>query len=562
MKDDTTGAVGGQGPTATLLSRGGNESVRTPTSGPGPREKSNLVRHCRNLFHKTVVVLGGLGRRLRSKGESVVGKSVGVTGILKIRLSRVVEGPSVKRSNNVEKNSRATCVLTCWSEKKGASMMSKEPRTPSPGSKAGQDADDEEHQLTDEERMLEEIAKEKELIDALPSDTTSACARRASREKKLGQLEFKYQFSVEKIRLARALSKFEERHGVIYSEPCLICLEDIHIHASESLIQVFACCGGFVCMTCANSPDLSALVLGKCPLCREPLVGKTEAEGNAQRMKLAKRGVAWAQAELGTCMIEELKGFKKQKKSGLEWLNKAVAQDHPSAVYNLSKKYLKGFSSVLRKSQDKANELLLKSANLGYAVANAELAGAYYSGTNGFEKDPDEAYFRASVAYALDASNKLAAMMLGLYLKLGQATEPSPYLTCYYLNIAANEDKDGLSCYLYSQALWKLTPKLYNLGIVPGHNVAPTWFFWIRKSSDLGYNDARKQLTELEIIMQSKCGNCGKEVQAGEKFKSCFKCKAQWYCSKECQVEAWKAGHKKDCKRASILKFEDYLYAE
>ena len=75
----------------------------------------------------------------------------------------------------------------------------------------------------------------------------------------------------------------------------------------------------------------------------------------------------------------------------------------------------------------------------------------------------------------------------------------------------------------------------------------------------MGYNDARKMLNEWESDGQSHCANCGKDALADEKFKQCSKCKSQWYCSKECQVEAWKAGHKKDCKRAAILKFEDYL---
>ena len=86
--------------------------------------------------------------------------------------------------------------------------------------------------------------------------------------------------------------------------------------------------------------------------------------------------------------------------------------------------------------------------------------------------------------------------------------------------------------------------------------------FLSRKSRDLGYRDERVQLKEWERVGQSYCDNCGKDVQPGEKFKQCSKCKAGWYCSKECQVEAWKAGHKKDCKRARILKFEDYLNAD
>ena len=78
----------------------------------------------------------------------------------------------------------------------------------------------------------------------------------------------------------------------------------------------------------------------------------------------------------------------------------------------------------------------------------------------------------------------------------------------------------------------------------------------------MGCNDARERLTKWESDGQKFCANCSKEAKTDEKFKQCSKCKAQWYCSKECQVEAWKAGHKKDCKRASMLTFEDYLNVE
>ena len=66
-----------------------------------------------------------------------------------------------------------------------------------------------------------------------------------------------------------------------------------------------------------------------------------------------------------------------------------------------------------------------------------------------------------------------------------------------------------------------------------------------------------------EIHGQSYCAYCMKKVQAGEKFEQCCSnCQAQWYCSEECQVGAWRAGHKSDCQRARIMKFEDYLNAE
>ena len=204
----------------------------------------------------------------------------------------------------------------------------------------------------------------------------------------------------------------------------------------------------------------------------------------------------------------------------------------------------------------------MKSANLGYAFANSSLANCCFTGINGFEEDQDEATFRATAAHALDAANDLAALTLGFCLKPEQATEPSPYLACYYLNIAAKEDKGGMASYFYSGALRELSKHLHGGNIADGFNDMPAVFFWLRKSRDKGNNDAKGVMKHWEDYGQSHCAYCGKDVQPGEKFKQCSKCKAQWYCSKACQVEAWKAGHKKDCKRATILNFEDYLYAE
>lgn len=73
--------------------------------------------------------------------------------------------------------------------------------------------------------------------------------------------------------------------------------------------------------------------------------------------------------------------------SRLNWMKKAAAQNHPPALRYLSELYRHGFASVLDKSQEEANKLLLKSANLGYASANSQLARLYFIGHYGFEKD-------------------------------------------------------------------------------------------------------------------------------------------------------------------------------
>ena len=111
--------------------------------------------------------------------------------------------------------------------------------TPAPDPESDQDGNGKQ-QLTEEEKMLKKIAELKELIDAMPDDISKfALLRRAPHQKKLGQLTFKYHLSVEEKRLARAMSEFEEEHGALYSEPCLVCLDDFHVHASESLTEEF-----------------------------------------------------------------------------------------------------------------------------------------------------------------------------------------------------------------------------------------------------------------------------------------------------------------------------------
>ena len=180
-----------------------------------------------------------------------------------------------------------------------------------------------------------------------------------------------------------------------------------------------------------------------------------------------------------------------------------------------------------------------------------------------FEMDPVEACFRASVAVALDETNAQAACILGLLHCRQDLPESSFYLASYYLNAAANENKGRAAICQYIQSLLRLTKHIHeDQYLVQGFNVIPAMIFWLRKSSDLGDDGGREMLKKWEKAVQKRCGCCSKTAKIGEKFKQCSKCRAQWYCSKECQIEAWRDGYKKDCRRARILKFEDYLNAE
>ncbi|EJK44804.1 hypothetical protein THAOC_36627 [Thalassiosira oceanica] len=429
---------------------------------------------------------------------------------------------------------------------------------------------------SEEEALLEAIAEQRRLVDAMPSDTLTDICERAPHEKKLGQLEFRHHLPLEKYRISSVLATFEEEHGSLYKEPCLLCLDDVYLHADLVISHRFMCCGGFTCKRCAD--DFRKTKPTQCPLCREPL-RESSAELLLQLMVFVEKGASWAETMLGTGMMHGYFGIKKQERTGLEWINKAVAKDYPAAIFelfNFRSSALTSLSSTM--AHEECNNLLLKAANLGHGQANSRLAMRYLGGDNGFEKDRVKGYFRASVAFALDGTDYSAAQMLGLmYLhgselleesKFSQESEfldleASPYLACYYMNIAANVvDVYGGQ---YSNALFSLDKHLHNGDYceVPGYNVLPAVFFWASKYRDSDMNKGCKMELEvpkeIEKLGQRFCSSCGREAQADEKFKQCSRCKAQWYCSKECQVEAWKAGHNKDCKRVGILNFEDYL---
>ncbi|KAI9009079.1 hypothetical protein DFJ74DRAFT_686761 [Hyaloraphidium curvatum] len=42
------------------------------------------------------------------------------------------------------------------------------------------------------------------------------------------------------------------------------------------------------------------------------------------------------------------------------------------------------------------------------------------------------------------------------------------------------------------------------------------------------------------------CGECGAKATKDKKLQQCSRCHATWYCSRECQKEAWKL-HKDRC---------------
>ena len=69
-------------------------------------------------------------------------------------------------------------------------------------------------------------------------------------------------------------------------------------------------------------------------------------------------------------------------------------------------------------------------------------------------------------------------------------------------------------------------------------------------NSSIGRTDESRGTSRLDLGTRPQdgmCGNCGRQEQE-ERFLQCARCKAVVYCSRECQVQHWKSGHKASCK--------------
>ena len=119
-------------------------------------------------------------------------------------------------------------------------------------------------------------------------DPSERILRIANKLKKSGEKEMEYELIIEKERVKKVVSEFEELHPPVY-ESCPLCLEDINFNSSADVCAYFSCCGNWVCKPCADS----SLCVGKvesCLLCREtiPELGNIDLY-NKRLLKCAER---------------------------------------------------------------------------------------------------------------------------------------------------------------------------------------------------------------------------------------------------------------------------------
>lgn len=402
-------------------------------------------------------------------------------------------------------------------------------------------------------KLMGEISEKSRIISSLPPCTTrEELIFKAKHQKALGRKLEEYDLFIEKQRREMAVREHKELHPPNTEGECPICLEEIE-NVSAASFRGFLCCGNGICKSCADNisenPDNKMTI---CPLCRSDF-----SDDPALIKKRAKDGRSWAQCEIGRRYRDGAHGLPVDTIKALKWLELAAAQNNPVAMYEIYQIKYESESlgnNFSRKSMEKSIALVTQSADLGYFPAQARLAEISYTGRGGPMDMSTSAYY-ITLAYCQDQAASVAFQIGVLFLEgwdAGPADggfEKSLYRAKYYLDEAVDKG--------FTHANGPLGVTLQELGSfqyngqnnIPGYSCIPRARSCFQKAASTGDPRSKEYLAGIERNSQHVCSNCDKPAKlvSGGVLSRCKRCKASWYCGRDCQVKHWKLGHKVDC---------------
>ena len=404
----------------------------------------------------------------------------------------------------------------------------------------------------DKEVRLKEIDSVRTTVSLIaPPQTREELMNKAKQQHLLAKKVEEYELILEAERVAAVVQKHEELHPP-QTEDCPICLDPINI--VDDQVQQFACCGGVMCKNCAKA-NYENGHFSNCPLCRGA-PARTEDVQNKMVKKLAKKGRAWAQYNLGVLLVEGKRGFTFDFKEGMKWLELAAEQHFPDALYKLGEIHSTAYNCMTSQSDSKAFPYFKEAADLGCPISQSNVGNSYMLG-KGVEKDEAKAAHYFTLAFSQNKCD-LAAYHLGFfYCSSTGGLEMSHVRAKYYLEDAAKKGR-GAAYHPLATTLLALSWEQYDQPNIPGYSCTPQVVYWTRKAAgepDASAIIASQNLKEMERYETAQCSYCNKDARSHhpEKLKRCTRCMAEWYCGKDCQKQHWVDGHKSDCIKRNFL---------
>jgi hypothetical protein len=269
----------------------------------------------------------------------------------------------------------------------------------------------------------------------------------------------------------------------------------------------------------------------------------------------------WLLSNQAHCYINGTDGIKKDTKKAIQLFKRAAELGGRNAQIELTKLYYTGH--VVTKCLQKARYYAEKAVDHGSREAQFILAQLIENS----DSNSEEEVFRLYTLAAFQGC-KHGRMNLGIYYQSrwaeargdGEGIRKNALLAIYWFGKAAEVEvktpEQGCQSLVIMAIILNAVMQVWHPRSnfiddpLPGYSHIPfvTWAL----AKGVRYKD-RFPTGPFDNAWKRKCASCG--CREKEQLKTCSRCKAFYYCSKKCQMEHWKAGHKVDCKGHWIEKF-------
>ena len=425
-----------------------------------------------------------------------------------------------------------------------------------------------------------------------PEPFSSLSNNLVAKESKDGKEEFSRVAEDEKKRVQQVVEKENERilqemreNGTI--QICPICLDEIPAiqnsreRKRRENAMIMMCCGVTHCNNCTGK-TIADMYLGhgksrndrtkpRCYSCREPA---QDATYYANTIKPNDKR-HWLLHATANCYMVGIHGLKKDIKKAFELFERAADLGNVSALEELALMYFHGHI-VATKCLDKARYYAEKAANQGAPEGQYILASLLLlPDKENYERN--EEAFRLFTLAAFQGSAESRLLNGSIYEKRyqvmiteeGDAWRKNFLLSLYWYakgaelevkNNPKRENFQSLAAMAFQlniamSLLWHRRDYSNRFPLLGYSHLA--FYTWALTKG--GKHPSNINLPEPFMMYndawKNTCANCGNKSRVKQEFKACARCKTCHYCSKKCQVEHWKAGHKVDCKGHWIEEF-------
>ena len=372
------------------------------------------------------------------------------------------------------------------------------------------------------------------------------------------------------------------------TEMCQICLEDIlpivsiEMQGKTSVYQ--QCCGKALCRDCGlqlGLREISDKYKGQTKKLRCISCNVERGDNNWLPHEAARAGKGYALLAVAEAYYDGSSGLKKNRKKAFKLFCKAAQAGSTTAQTRVARFYYVGdlndkdlFDSY---SLPKAKKWARKAADKGNQEAQMVLADIILKEESWScdETYREEVYNLLSLAAF--QGHHLGCLRLGEWYECywtnssdEEKVEKGILLSLYWSAKAVELARDNnhclsqLVCHLVvAMAKWHDRP-FFMLESYPGYSHIPLCAWLTRRiaKNQPRFEGQVDEYKYFQVIMSTTpwgfvCASCGSPYT--EEFKVCSRCKVFNYCSKECQVKHWKAGHKTDCKGHWIESFFPHI---